>query len=216
MNQQRGYLGPGSSPSSPIATQPVNQRTSSLPSSPQQPKQDETLKKNNCLSPSPVPEIVLTPSGRPWIIMWPVATWQNNLDTSDTSWGGADHPLQMNSQSVYQPPQQQFNNFDPNIDFQNLTNSNNHCGASSQNTFLSDLSNPYVPPTQQMNHHPPLQQPYNPFSPPQPAGPGLDQVLTRPNERELAELLQEWFYYLTNYFKLDSCFSIQHNAYAIG
>ena len=65
VNQQRGYLGPGSSPSSPIATQPVNQRTSSLPSSPQQPKQDnETLKKNNCLSPSPVPEIVLTPSGK--------------------------------------------------------------------------------------------------------------------------------------------------------
>ena len=97
----------------------------------------------------------------------------------------------MNSQSVYQPPQQQFNNFDPNIDFQNLTNSNNHCGAS-QNTFLSDLSNPYVPPTQQMNHPPPpLQQPYNQFSSHQPAGPGLDQVLTRPNERELAELLQE-------------------------
>ena len=116
----------------------------------------------------------------------------------------------MNSQSVYQPPQQQFNNFDPNIDFQNLTNSNNHCGASSQNTFLSDLSNPYVPPTQQMNHHPPLQQPYNPFSPPQPAGPGLDQVLTRPNERELAELLQEWFLTPTQFI---TAYTISYKSY---
>ena len=116
----------------------------------------------------------------------------------------------MNSQSVYQPPQQQFNNFDPNIDFQNLTNSNNHCGASSQNTFLSDLSNPYVPPTQQMNHHPPLQQPYNPFSPPQPAGPGLDQVLTRPNERELAELLQEGFLTPTQFI---TAYTISYKSY---
>ena len=101
------------------------------------------------------------------------------LDTSDTSWGG-EHPLQMNS--VYQPSQQQFNNFDPNLDFPNLTNSNNHCGAS--NTFLSDLSNPYVPPTQNN-----MASPFNPFGAPEQSN--LHQVLAQPSERQLAELLQE-------------------------
>lgn len=57
-----GGGGGGSSPSSPIAPQ-----MSSLPASPLQylnkPSDQHPMNKKNTLSPSPVPEIVLTPSG---------------------------------------------------------------------------------------------------------------------------------------------------------
>jgi len=82
--QSRGYQmggGSGSSPSSPIAPQ-----MSSLPASPLQYLNKPDQMKKNTLSPSPVPEIVLTPS-----------------DQSD-GWDASSqqHPLQLSNQ--YQSP----------------------------------------------------------------------------------------------------------------
>ena len=57
--------GSGSSPSSPIAPQ-----MSSLPASPLQYLNKPDQMKKNTLSPSPVPEIVLTPSGRVHLLLY--------------------------------------------------------------------------------------------------------------------------------------------------